>query len=308
MKDDYAEMATFAAGLASQAGVHLMKALSETQEVEFKGKGMVDPVTKLDREVEATLQAAILSRFPGHGVLGEEGAAAPAEDMPYLWVLDPIDGTTNFLNGLPLFAISIGVLQEGLPVAAALFLIAGPGGKPGVLHAARGDGAFFRPLGEHGEEHPLAIAPRALPEPSGTVGLPAAWAAMYRVLPPLKGRMGQPRSLGSIAMELAYAAAGLFQYAAFGPARLWDVAAGVLLVQEAGGQVLMRQRRQAWRPIERFETPAGDGSELERLRRWRLGPMIAASAALAWNVTRGLRPRARPLTWLLRLLRERTGR
>jgi fructose-1,6-bisphosphatase/inositol monophosphatase family enzyme len=130
---------------------------------------------------------------------------------------------------------------------------------------------------------------------------------MYRVTQPLKGP-GQVRSLGSIAMELAYVAAGLFHYTAFGPARLWDVAAGVLLVHEAGGLVLTRPRRHPWQPVDRFQAPQGKGTELERLSRWRLSPMIAASPDLAWNVSRGLRLRARPLSWLLRLLAQRNGR
>jgi fructose-1,6-bisphosphatase/inositol monophosphatase family enzyme len=131
---------------------------------------------------------------------------------------------------------------------------------------------------------------------------------LYQIGRPLRGRLGQPRSIGSIATELAYVAAGLFQYAAFGPSRLWDVAAGALLVQEAGGLVLTRPASGPWRPVERFVPPPGEGSELERLRRWRMSPMVAASPDLAWNVARGLRLRERPLSWLLRLLRQRRRR
>ena len=309
MNDEYAELAASAAEMARQAGARLLETMGERPLVEYKGKGEVDPVTALDREVEATLQDAIRARFPGHGILGEEGAAAPAEGSPYLWVIDPIDGTANFLNGLPLFAVSIGVLNEGLPVAAAIFLPAGPGGRAGVVRAGRGCGAFFLPVGdEDEEERRLEIPTRETPDASGTVGLPAAWASIYRFERPLDRRHGQPRSLGSIALELSYVAAGMLQYAVFGPSRLWDVAAGVLLVQEAGGVVLMRSRRGAWQPVERFEPPAGDGPELEQLRSWWLGSMVAGSPALAWNVSRALRPRRSALAWLRRLLRRRGGR
>ena len=307
MSDDHAELAAAAAEMARQAGTRLLEVLGRPPLVEYKDKREVDPVTALDREVEAMLQDAIRARFPGHGILGEEGAAAPAEDSPYLWVIDPIDGTANFLNGLPLFAVSIGVLNEGLPVAAAIFLPAGPGGRAGVLRASRGGGAFFLPVGDD-EERRLEIPTREMPEPSGTVGLPAAWASTYRFAAPLDRRHGQPRSLGSIALELSYVAAGMLQYAVFGPSRLWDVAAGVLLVQESGGRVLMRSRRGTWRQVERFEPPAGDGPELERLRSWWLGSMVAGSPALAWNVSNALRPRRSALAWLRRLLRRRGGR
>ncbi len=308
MSDDYAVLAAAAAEMARQAGAHLLETMGEQPLVEYKGKGEVDPVTVLDREVEAMLQDAIRARFPGHGILGEEGAAAPAEDSPYLWVIDPIDGTANFLNGLPLFAVSIGVLEKSLPVAAAIFVPAGPGGRAGVLRAGLGGGAFFLSATGDDEPHRLEIPAREMPEPSGTVGLPAAWAAMYRFGRPLDRRHGQPRSLGSIALELSYVAAGMLQYAVFGPSRLWDVAAGVLLVQEAGGRVLTQSRRGAWRQVERFEPPDGDGPELERLRAWWLGSMVAGSPALAWNVTNALRPRRSALAWLRRLLRQRGRR
>ena len=308
MSDDHAELAAAAAEMARQAGTRLLEVLGRPPLVEYKDKREVDPVTALDREVEAMLQDAIRARFPGHGILGEEGAAAPAEDSPYLWVVDPIDGTANFLNGLPLFAVSIAVLNEGLPVAAAIFVPAGPGGRAGVLRASRGDGAVFLPVTGDDEPHRLELPVREMPEPSGTVGLPAAWASTYRFAAPLDRRHGQPRSLGSIALELSYVAAGMLQYAVFGPSRLWDVAAGVLLVQEAGGRVLMRSRRGTWRQVERFESPAGDGPELERIRSWWLGSMVAGSPALAWNVSRALRPRRSALAWLRRLLRRRGGR
>jgi myo-inositol-1(or 4)-monophosphatase len=151
--NDHTEIAAFATDLAARSGRRLLTVLNEPQEVEFKDERKMDPVTALDREIEAMLQEAILSRFPDHAILGEEGAAASSDDAPYLWALDPIDGTTNFLNGLPLFAVSIGVLSEGLPVAAAMFLATGPGARPGVIYAARAHGASFQPLGSEEEPH-----------------------------------------------------------------------------------------------------------------------------------------------------------
>ena len=112
--------------------------------IDYKDKEQRDPVTDADKTTQEYLSQEITKKFPGHGILGEEGGGEEAgdqEDVPspdFLWVLDPLDGTTNFLNGLPVYASSIGVLYRGRPVAAALFL---PWPKPSggfVLHCHKG--------------------------------------------------------------------------------------------------------------------------------------------------------------------------
>ena len=98
-------------------------------------------MTSVDKASQEYLSSEIAKRFPGHGILGEEGANDAESDTPapdFVWALDPLDGTTNFLNGLPLYASSIGVIHRGVPVAGALF-IPWPNSRGGfVLHSQPG--------------------------------------------------------------------------------------------------------------------------------------------------------------------------
>ena len=103
--------------------------------VEYKDEHQRDPVTEVDKKAQEYLVKEITERFPDHGILGEEDAddsESPAPD--FLWVLDPLDGTTNFLNGLPVYACSVGLLYRGRPLVGALYL---PWPKPaGGFHPA----------------------------------------------------------------------------------------------------------------------------------------------------------------------------
>ena len=126
--------------------------------IEFKDKRERDPVTNADTECQRHLVDAIAERFPEHGILGEEEEDKEKEDAPApdtVWVLDPLDGTRNFLNGLPVYSCSIGVLHRGAPVAGALF-IPWPGEGGLVLRARRGGGAFAadEPIGVYAEAEP----------------------------------------------------------------------------------------------------------------------------------------------------------
>lgn len=100
----FAEIEESAATWAREAGHLLLARFRTALAVEYKSKGRQDPVTEADREAERFLHTAIHARFPDHGVLGEEGAEA-AQGAPFVWVLDPLDGTTNYINGLPLWCV-----------------------------------------------------------------------------------------------------------------------------------------------------------------------------------------------------------
>ena len=132
--------------LARGAGRILAGHFGKKIKVEFKDEHERDPVTAADKETQEYLTAEILKRFPEHGILGEEGtkeekeSEEPAKDI--LWVLDPLDGTTNFMNGLPVFASSIGVLYRGWPMAAALYLPWPTNDGGFVLHCHKGGGCF----------------------------------------------------------------------------------------------------------------------------------------------------------------------
>ncbi|MBI4506352.1 MAG: inositol monophosphatase [Chloroflexi bacterium] len=241
--------------------------------VEFKDEAQTNPVTELDRAIERALCAAIASDFPDHSVLGEEGQPSGPAESEIVWAVDPLDGTRNFVNGLPLFAVSVGALWRGRPVAGALFCTVGLRPEPAILHARLGGGAW---LSETPLETPLRAVAPALPMSARLVGVPAP---LWRRLRPSDDlRYADTRSLGSVALELALVASGALQAAIFGRPKVWDLAAGLLLVQEAGGAVLWRPpHMRRWRAFEGFGDGRRPATRPDELRKWAC-PVIAGSA------------------------------
>jgi len=196
-------------------------------------------------------------------VVGEEGANHSPSDTPdVVWVLDPLDGTANFAGGLPLFAVSIGVLHRYRPVAGAMFVSVSHRGRPGVYHARLGGGAFF--------EDERLLLPESVG--AGRVNLSGSiWWRPYRAWArKAKDYQLQMRSLGCMVLEMALAAAGVLTCAVFSRPRAWDVAAGVLLVQEASGVVLTHAPGKGdWHSMSEFEVSKElQGKPVEALREW----------------------------------------
>ena len=260
----FAEIEEAATRWAREAGDILLSRFRTKLVVEYKTKGHIDPVTEADREAERFLHQSIHGRFPSHGVLGEEGAEA-LQDAPFIWVLDPLDGTTNFINGLPLWCVSVGVLWRNRPVAAAIFTPSGPAAVPTVFHARAGGGAAIDGV-------PIRVADEPEPTKARLSGLPGHYWQDMRFRTRRPPGLGETRTLGSTALELALIGAGVLQYGVFWGPKIWDVAAGVLIVREAGGEVAGRnEQTKRWRRMRLFEPPAGDQTAL---RRWK-GSIIA---------------------------------
>ena len=298
------EIEQHAVKIARGAGRILAGHFGRPITVEFKDEHERDPVTAADKEAQEYLTAEIFKRFPEHGVLGEEGSEeekeseAPAKDI--LWVLDPLDGTTNFVNGLPMFASSIGVLHRGWPMAAALY-VPWPNSEGGfVLHCRKGGGCFA-------DDERVSVYESEEPVPNRLVGVPGYFGVGQRFTGGLAGKAGEVRTTGSIAYELAMTARGVLQYAVFGAPRLWDMAGGALAVVEAGGTVMTRFRgEKRWHPMECLvpsweeKTPT-----MKELRDWT-APLVAGNTEvapmIAENVRRrfSLRAQARKLTRPLR--------
>ena len=297
------EIQRHAVELARGAGEILAGHFGRRIEVEFKDDKQRDPVTAADKETQAYLTAEIGRRFLGHGVLGEEAteeekqSEEPARDT--LWVLDPLDGTTNFLNGLPVFASSIGVIHRGRPIAAALFIPWPADGGGFVLHCRRGGGCYA-------DDEPVKVLETEQPIPNRLIGLPGYFGVANRFSGGLADKAGEPRTTGSIAYELAMTARGVMQYSIFGAPRMWDMAGGALAVQEAGGTVMTRFRgERQWHPIDSFvpsweeKTPT-----MKELRAWvaplvagnnHLAPLIADNVRRRFSLKAKLRPIGRAL-------------
>lgn len=251
----------FAVHLAHAAGAEITASLSRVLSVAYKTQGRRgsaprDPVSDADRAIESMIRTRLAETFPRHGILGEEIDAPPDPSVERVWVLDPIDGTQNFINGFPLFAASIGVLERGRPIAGAIWCSTSHELRPGVYHACDGgplcfEGSRLRP----GVPNP-GVLRRVAGEPVGI----ASRNAPYDV-----------RVTGSAALECAFVAAGLLASTRLRSPRIWDVAAGVRLVQSAGGRAFVHTGRAgsdgAWRPFDRFAAPASSAARASRTAR-----------------------------------------
>ena len=284
------EIEAHAIDSAQKAGQILLEHFRQPLEVQFKGKKKSDPVTLADRLSEEFLASTIREKFPQHGILSEEGGALYKSDSPFVWVVDPLDGTSNFMNGLPLFAVSIGVLWQGQPVVGSIYVPVSHRATAGVYHACLGKGAYL-----NGEK--ITVDRETSGRPLSEI--PPHSGHQFRLSGQSRREPQEIRNLGSIALELALAACGVFQYALFGSPKIWDIAAGILLTKEAGGLAFTRQPRgRNWLPLERFQIEPDNGQEaLENLRRWS-SPLIVGAPDIARKVVADIRSPHAPLSWL----------
>ncbi|MDQ6672206.1 MAG: inositol monophosphatase [Chloroflexota bacterium] len=278
MTHAYAEFETTAARLARAAGERALNAFRSVLVLEFKGKKQDNPVTALDRDVETFLRTELRAAFPEHGLLGEEHADDIAADARFVWVIDPIDGTMNFASGLPLFGISIGLLEDGVPVAGCIWVPVGPTLGPGVYHARVGGAAWF-------DDQAVRVS-RAVDERGQIMALPGGHLRAFRFrrsgrdVPRPARALPDGRTTGSCTAELALIASGALRAGVFIKPSIWDVAAGALIVREAGGQVLTWKDGR-WRVFERFEPePPETGKGPAALRHWGRPLLMGAPDAV----------------------------
>jgi myo-inositol-1(or 4)-monophosphatase len=213
---------------AKEAGRLLRAGMVANKEARCKSHRH-DPVTLFDRRAEEVIVAAIERSFPEHGFLSEEGTARQIGSS-YCWVIDPLDGTNNFLRGYPQFAVSLALMEEEIPLVACIYDPL----REELFTAIRGKGASLN--GRQVQVSPQGTLDGALIG-AGFSSRPeralVTCANLERLIPHARAI----RAAGSACLDLAYVAAGRLDatwYIALSP---WDVAAGILLVEEAGGHV-----------------------------------------------------------------------
>jgi myo-inositol-1(or 4)-monophosphatase len=230
MSDDLLSTAVAAA----HAGAAIISRYFRHAGLEVRAKAENDFVTQADQESEAAVVEVIRGRFPDHRILAEEGGGAGVGSGAFEWLIDPLDGTTNFVQGLPVYAVSI-ACRRGDELLAAV--VEDPEGK-NLFTATRGGGAFWN-------GRPMFATPATRRD--SLKGAFLATGYPFRALSTLDLYLGifrdafhyakAIRRCGSAALDLAYTAAGV--YDGFFEFRLspWDIGAGILLVREAGGVV-----------------------------------------------------------------------
>lgn len=223
-------MRTFITSLAELGAGVAREHVAKVSRQEVREKAHHDWVSQVDGLVEAAIVARIRARFPDHRILGEEGGdqGAAASDRP-LWIIDPIDGTTNFIHGLPHFAVSI-AWCDGAGVAAGAVLDVM---RDELFLAERGQGLTLN--GEPARATACTALDRALVGTALAFRFPEARDDVQRVFATVQGLCDDQRRGGSASLDLAWVASGrLDAYYELG-IHPWDIAAGLLLVREGGG-------------------------------------------------------------------------
>ncbi len=235
-------MLEFAIEIAREAGEILMRAYGKVERGGIGYKGWRNLVTETDLAVEDHLARRISERFPEHGILGEERVARPATGSgpAHRWIIDPLDGTTNFVHAHPMFCVSIGLERDGEGIVG---VILAPYLEE-LFTAERGRGAFLNGspcrVSEEGDlSHALLASGFAYRQDETSNTNLENWSRLSLVARGL-------RRCGAAALDLAYVACG--RYDGFWELYLspWDVAAGALLVREAGGRVTDLAGRDGW--------------------------------------------------------------
>jgi myo-inositol-1(or 4)-monophosphatase len=214
---------------ARRAGGIINRAAQNLDILSVTQKAINDFVSEVDHEAERAIIKTLLDAYPGHSILAEESGASGKSE--FQWIIDPLDGTTNFLHGFPQYAVSIALAHKGVVTQAVIY----DPGRNDLFTASRGRGAFLN-------DHRLRVSKRTKLQQSllGT-GFPFrefthvdAYLAMFR---DLTQKTSGLRRAGAATLDLAYVAAGrLDGFWEFGLSP-WDMAAGSLLITEAGGLV-----------------------------------------------------------------------
>ena len=224
-------MANLALRAARLGARVLLQHVERIHQLQVEHKQGYEEVSEVDRRAEEAITRALKEAYPTHAIIGEEFGGDP-EGSEYVWYIDPLDGTLNYLAGLPHFCVSVGLLHRGVPVHGAIIdPIRGE-----EFHASRGHGAYLNNRRLRVSEHrklSQALIASGSPHP----GIRRHWGSYLKIQASLGPSVRTERRSGSAALDLAYVAAGRIDgYWQLG-LKPFDLVAGVVLVREAGGMV-----------------------------------------------------------------------
>jgi len=216
---------------ARRAGRSLKRDLGEIENLQVSMKGPANFVSLADKRAEEMLCDDLAKARPGYGFIGEEGGAREGADKSHTWIVDPLDGTTNFLHGIPQFAISIALQREGTIIAGVIYNRA----NEELYIAERGKGAFLN------DQRLRVAGRRKLSDCVIACGLPHIGRGDHELsrqeMTEIQNRVAGLRRFGAASLDMAFVAAGRLDGYWERNLQAWDMAAGQIIVREAGGIV-----------------------------------------------------------------------
>jgi myo-inositol-1(or 4)-monophosphatase len=225
-------MLNIAVKAARAAGAIINRASLDVDKVQVEQKGVNDFVTEVDKHAEAVIVDTILQAYPGHGILAEEsGRELGAKDSEFVWIIDPLDGTTNFIHGFPVYAVSIALAWRGVVQQAVVY----DPNRNDLFYASRGRGAFLN-------DRRLRVSKRLrLADSLIGTGFPfrkgdnfKRYMKMFEEISQLCAGLRRP---GAASLDLCYVAAGYYDGFFETGLSPWDIAAASLIITEAGGLI-----------------------------------------------------------------------
>jgi myo-inositol-1(or 4)-monophosphatase len=223
---DYLKVAVQA---AKRSGNIFKKYFGRPEKVEKKNGNRLDLVTEVDKKIEAAISKFIHKRFPTHSILGEEtGLTEQINEQKLVWAIDPIDGTTNYIQGVAECVISLALWNEHGPIAAVIYHPI----NNLMFTAAKGTGCFL-----NGKKIKVSGTKKIIDAFAGVGWNESMDKGAVSLFDLMKKHSRKIRILGSSALQLAYVSSGTMDCFVVKGIRAWDFAAGVLLIQEAGGKV-----------------------------------------------------------------------
>ena len=271
------EFQKFSFNLVNEAGKYAIKMFDGKFKVSSKDKKN-NLVTEVDTNSQELIINLIRSKYPSHSIIGEEDQNITNNNASkYVWVIDPVDGTTNFANGIPNFSISVALLKNSEPIAGAIWIPWPNKSRSLIFHTGKGEGAWVN-------EKKLDIS-NITSESLTTGGVSSFSSAKTifgdkdRKIKPFNQELnGENRVIGSVAYEMALVAKGSIKFALLGPASIWDFGAGLLLIKEAKGKIICLDKD--YKNKGEFETFLIDYKEdkqtYQALRNWN-GQFYAGS-------------------------------
>lgn len=218
---------------ARKASVNLLRDFGEVENLQVSQKGPGDFVSQADKKAEQIIIDELSAARPDYAILAEEGGNKET-DSKFRFVIDPLDGTNNFLHGLPYWAVSIGLEEDGVPVAGVVYVPV----LDELFFAEKGQGAYMNDrrirVSGRRDTHTAMIAAAS---PSSVRRKHKAPFPVNHIHKELGANMASVRCYNAAAVDLAYTAAGKFDGAVDLALKKWDVCAGIVLVKEAGGKV-----------------------------------------------------------------------
>ena len=225
-------MLNIAIKAARAAGAVINRASLDIEKVQVESKGVNDFVTEVDKHAEAVIVDILLAAYPGHGILAEEsGREMGAKDSEFLWIIDPLDGTTNFIHGFPVYAVSIALAWRGVVQQAVVY----DPNRNDLFYASRGRGAYLN-------DRRLRVSKRLrLADSLIGTGFPFRKGDNFKRYMKMFEEISQQcaglRRPGAASLDLCYVAAGYYDGFFETGLSPWDIAAASLIITEAGGLI-----------------------------------------------------------------------